>query len=239
MPSNCMTDILVAGDHLQLAPILKGSYPRSECELFGSILHCLVRGSERSMPLDDISISSSQSDIFFQLEENFRMNSQLCNFVELIYQKRFQPMPVRRELLHMARNITDHLGGTSVPTVGRFLKGMAEVMQLGKSEMMLIPPAGPKPSALFLMNLSTSLERFSPMETHLQMEAKVVGRLVLALSSIFEEESIFVVTPHRVQRSLVSKELTSFGLELHGSERAKTKSGRIWVDTTERLQGVK
>lgn len=191
------------------------------------------------MPFDDISISSSQSDMFFQLEENFRMNSQLCNFVELIYQKRFQPMPVRRELLHMARDITDHLRGTSVPMVGRPLKGMAEVMQFGKSEMMSIPPAGPKSSGLFLMNLSTSLERFSPLETHLQMEAKVVGRLVLALSSIFKEESIFVVTPHRVQRSLVSKELGSFGLHLHGSKPTKTESARIWVDTTERLQGMK
>src|SRR5208282_5029749 len=115
---------IVAGDHLQLAPILKGTYPKSDYALFGSILHCLLRDTAMLNPSEN-SVSSP-SEIFFQLEENFRMNPQLCNFVELIYQNRFQPMQTRREIVNLAHCITEHLSNSSSSLVRGFLEGMAD-----------------------------------------------------------------------------------------------------------------
>ena len=97
----------------------------------------------------------------------------------------------------------------------------------------------PTATTLFLMNLIPKFDKFTPSETHIAMEAKVVGQLVRALAAVFIEETIFIVTPHRVQRSLVTKELTSFGLSLRNKEKRKTgEDPRIWVDTTERMQGM-
>ena len=112
---------IVAGDHLQLAPILKGTYPKSDYALFGSILHCLLRDTSMLNPTEEPV--SSPSEIFFQLEENFRMNPQLCNFVELIYQKRFQPMQSRREIANLGLCITEHLSTSLLFTYLRLSRG--------------------------------------------------------------------------------------------------------------------
>jgi len=187
------------------------------------------------------TLTSSPSEIFFQLEENFRMNPQLCNFVELIYQNRFQPMQTRREIVNLAHCITEHLSNSSSSLVRGFLEGMADVMRFGKTESMR-PPLSELNSktgtatTLFLMKLIPNLDHFSPSELHIRLESKIVAQLVLELAGAFTEETIFVVAPHRVQRSLVSKELTSFGLPLRSRE--VDSKARIWVDTTERMQGT-
>jgi AAA domain len=175
------------------------------------------------------------SEIFFQLEENFRMNPQLCNFVELIYQKRFLPMQSRREIANLGRSITERLTHSSVRN---FLEGMAEVMQFGRSRLMIAPTSFihekiPIATTLFLMNLVPPVDTFQPSELHVAMEAKVAAQLVQELQKTFTEETIFVVTPHRIQRSLVTRELTSYGLSL----KTASDESRIWVDTTERMQG--
>lgn len=230
--------ILVAGDHLQLAPILKGTYPKSDYALFGSILHCLLRDSTMLNVAD--TPTSSPSEIFFQLEENFRMNPQLCNFVEIIYQKRFQPMQSRREIANLGLCITEHLTTSSSSSIRGFLEGMADVMRFGKSQSMR-PPLSDLHSktgtatTLFLMKLIPKLNYFSPSELHVRLESKIIAQLVRELAGAFTEETIFVVTPHRVQRSLVSKELTSFGLSVRSPD--VDPKARIWVDTTERMQG--
>jgi hypothetical protein len=231
--------IIVGGDHLQLAPILKGTYPKSDSALFGSILHCLLRESS-ILNINDTP-TSSPSEIFFQLEENFRMNPQLCNFVELIYQKRFQPMQSRREIANLGNYITKHLSNSPSSLVQGFLEGMASVMRFGKSHSMR-PPSSELNSktgtatTLFLMKLIPNLDHFSPSELHIRLESKIVAQLVLELAGAFTEGTIFVVTPHRVQRSLVSRELASFGLPLRSRDVDST--ARIWVDTTERMQGI-
>src|SRR5436305_13076361 len=89
--------------------------------------------------------SSPTSEIFFQLEENFRLNPQLCNFVELIYQKRFQPMHSRREIAHLGQQIQSYVSTmTSSPTatvsrLAPFLNGMSEVLQFSKPNLMNSP----------------------------------------------------------------------------------------------------
>jgi AAA domain len=189
----------------------------------------------RETQQDEQSVASSpESSTFVQLEENFRMNAQLCNFVELIYRKKFQPMPSRRQIINLGQVISAYLSSHSPPIVSPFLKGMAEVMESGKSNQMQSPDATLKASPLFLMKLVPTLDRFAPVETHALLESKIVGRLIYELAAIFVEETIFVVTPHRVQRSLVTMELKTFDAPLRSDS---DKSGRIWVDTTERLQG--
>jgi AAA domain len=187
---------------------------------------------------------SSPSEILFQLEENFRMNPQLCNFVELIYQKRFHPMQTRQEVSDLGCCIADHLASPIQSNIRHFLEGMASVMQFGTSKSMRPPISGinlkiSMATTLFLMNLVPKLDHFSPSELHLQLESKIIAQLVRELSNAFKKETIFIVTPHRMQRSFVTKELLSFGISLRGhSSRDLVSTPRIWVDTTERMQGI-
>ena len=80
--------ILIAGDSLQLAPILIAHYPRLKSRLFGSILDCLMDLSGRARDEDNVTSesltrsssisgfsevsSSSQISTIVQLTENFR-----------------------------------------------------------------------------------------------------------------------------------------------------------------------
>jgi AAA domain len=182
--------------------------------------------------------SWSSSDMCVQLEENFRMSVQLCKFVESIYRKRFQPMHTRREIAHLGACIREHLPNTPQKT-WKFLRGMADVMELGDSNILQSPIDNDRQrgisqaTTLFLLKLVSKLGRFSPAEQHVCVEAQIVSNLVFELSKAFTSESIFVVTPHRVQRSLVTQQLKALNAK-HG---VKETSPRIWVDTTERLQG--
>jgi hypothetical protein len=182
--------------------------------------------------------------MFFQLEENFRMNPQLCNFVEIIYQKRFEPMRSRREIALLGEDIYTHISRSSACSVSGFLRGMSDVMKSGRSEMMSAPISAVhsrsgNATTLFMMKLVPNLGHFSPAEVHVRLEAKVVGELVRELAGAFPDETIFVVTPHRVQRSLVSKELSLHGIALRNrGEDGSDEKARVWVDTTERMQGI-
>jgi len=225
---------------LQLAPILKGVYPKSEKALFGSILHCLLQSSALTSPVrSDAASQSSSSDILYQLEENFRMNKQLCNFVELIYQKKFKPL--RSEIVDMGLSISEYLTRTPQPLseVRQFLRGMSDVMQSGTSTVMKFPHDDKnkrrEAKTMFLMNLKSTFDAFTAAELHIGAEAKLVAKLVRDLSTAFAEETIFVVTPHRVQRRLVTKELSNYGLSLRTRDGS---ASRIWVDTTEKMQGL-
>lgn len=191
--------------------------------------------------LSQMTTTTRTSQICVQLEENFRMNLQLCNFVELIYHKRFQPMHNRREIANLSARIKNHLVTTS-PKLRKFLMGVADVMQFGNSNLMKSPTSmdelemgHPKATSLFLMKLINNTECFSPSELHTSLETQVVSDLVLEVSKAFTHETIFVVTPHRVQRSLVTKQLMSMGV---GIQEKDTSSQRIWIDTPERLQGA-
>jgi superfamily I DNA and/or RNA helicase len=193
----------------------------------------------------DTGSQSSASDILFQLEENFRMNPQLCNFVELIYQKKFQPFQPRRAIVNMGHNIAEYINTVPRPLseVRQFLKGMSEIMRFEKSTIMKTPRAdritSPKSTTMFIMNLNSKFDPFTPAEVHVAKEAKLVAELVRDLSIAFVEETIFVVTPHRVQRSLVTKELNEYGLPLRTrGQSSSDHTSRIWVDTTERMQGL-
>jgi hypothetical protein len=98
---------------------------------------------------------------------------------------------------------------------------------------------GGNATTLFMMKLVPNLGHFSPAELHVRLEAKVVGELVRELVGAFPDETIFVVTPHRVQRSLVSKELSLHGIALRNREdNDSEEKARVWVDTTERMQGI-
>ena len=198
-----------------------------------------MRDTSANRTLKEGLLDASQSEIFFQLEENFRMNPNLCNFVELIYQKKFQPSPIRRDIARMGFVMSEYLESAK-SEVHLFLKGVSEVMQFGKSETMNKPPSlenvkGPIPTSLFLVNLVPRLDQWAPLELHLKLEAKMVANLVSDLSIAFEEEKIFVVTPHRVQRSLITSELSCLGVEVKTAQNGDSK--RIWADTTERMQG--
>ncbi|KAG0230400.1 Tripartite DNA replication factor [Actinomortierella wolfii] len=84
--------LVVAGDHMQLQPLVVGSYPtpRSGIDPTGSIMTNLMR-DQNGDPISDSRLESSAtsySDVgpcTSQLLDNFRMNNQLGEFIKRIY----------------------------------------------------------------------------------------------------------------------------------------------------------
>jgi len=86
-------------------------------------------------------------------------------------------------------------------------------------------------------------------EAHVKAEAKLAATIVRQLQERLPEESIFVATPHRIQRHAVRTALrtlqaddanleTAMGrLTLNVNEMTVPHSGTVVVDTIERLQG--
>lgn len=224
----------MAGDHLQLSPILKGIYPTSRPRLFGSILACL-RTENNATEQDP------NSQIEVQLQENFRMNQQLCSFVEHIYRLPFQPESSRRLLKDMGKALRQRIVSSEMEPRG-FLQGMCEVMEDGNTQLMRKPvvESNKVPATnMFVLNLrvATGTNKFLPIETHRLNESTVVSYLVQGLARTFPEDTISVVTPHRIQRCLVTKKLGSMGLPVKLEEMDAISSSNIWIDTTEKLQG--
>lgn len=153
-------------------------------------------------------------------------------------------MNTRRTITNWGQSISKYMMSGPLSLVDGFLTAISEVMQFGTSASMT-PPFEARtrrphtPATLFLMNLIPKLDNFSPSELHVRLEAKITAQLVGELSKIFTEQAIFVVTPHRVQRTLVTIELASLGISVRTNDTIKLKvSSRIWVDTTERMQGT-
>ncbi|KND03425.1 uncharacterized protein SPPG_00910 [Spizellomyces punctatus DAOM BR117] len=203
--SNVSKRVIIAGDHLQLAPVLKGTYPKEtgpgDPQLYGSILECLMRGDDgEAVVLRGRRVSP---DVFgpltTMLRENFRMVKELCTFTNTIYRGgQFEP---QRSSLVPARSLPHTLRGLFQST-----NALLTVILRPRSH--------------------TPLDML-PFELHLQTEAKVVGWLVEALLENFEGR-VFVITPHRAQRSAVNEVLR---------KRQVNGGDRIRVDTVERMQG--
>ncbi|KAG0234168.1 Tripartite DNA replication factor [Actinomortierella wolfii] len=84
--------LVVAGDHMQLQPLVVGSYPtpRSGIDPTGSIMNNLMR-DQNGDPVSDSRLESSATSLHdvgpctSQLLDNFRMNNQLGEFMKRIY----------------------------------------------------------------------------------------------------------------------------------------------------------
>lgn len=101
--------------------------------------------------------------------------------------------------------------------------------------------------ALIQLSMRNVRPELSGMEAYVRGEAALAAAIVRWLQLVAPEESIFVATPHRIQRHSVQEALRRtrrdvnledlfLDLQLDDKSR-KTKAGKVTVDTIERLQG--
>ncbi len=125
------------------------------------------------------------------------------------------------------------------------------VNTIPKSESDTIPLA----ISLALIRLHTfSVADEVAYETHIKAEAAVAAAAAISLWRCFPQEDIFIATPHRIQRQAVKETLADamrqideneiiaamedINLDEESSDTIPNKtSGKIIVDTIERLQG--
>jgi hypothetical protein len=110
---------------------------------------------------------------------------------------------------------------------------------------------GPLPISLALIRIQTRsiLPEKMGDEKYLRGEAAVAASLVSLLQRCSPKDDIFVATPHRIQRQAVKEALASIqgdvsealAAKIEGlsfsTERRVQPSGKVTVDTVERLQG--
>ncbi|KAJ3018876.1 UNVERIFIED_CONTAM: hypothetical protein HDU68_010934 [Siphonaria sp. JEL0065] len=200
--------VVIAGDHFQLGPILKQSYPQpkgNQKPIFGSILECLMFGNAKCT---------------FMLVENFRFVTQLCGFTQQLYvgtereaSGQFSPFNasqplVRNGLLEWIKN----------PTFG-----MEKIMN-ASLESSLVTIQLPNHQ-----NQTDASLDSDNLEWHIHQEAFLVAQIVLCFHSCLPTARIFVITPHRLQRNILQNML-----KVHAQN---VGTCLLRIDTVERMQG--
>ncbi|KAI8921333.1 hypothetical protein DFJ77DRAFT_545863 [Powellomyces hirtus] len=209
--------LIVAGDHLQLAPVLQGAYPVSSGRLFGSVLEWLV----------DVTASEAGTRMDM-LTENFRMVTELCTFTNKLYKKGGVFIPMRA-------------GGEAATGAS-----LSTASDHSDSHPPSLPPTTDAPPLLTTTSLDTALtipdgsharnaillpHAFASIELQLEAEARAVVHILRGFLTrgvdLNQPGTVMVVTPHRAQRSAVGRALLAAGLACEG----------VKVDTVERIQG--
>ncbi|KAJ3398260.1 hypothetical protein CcCBS67573_g06160 [Chytriomyces confervae] len=195
--------VIIAGDDKQLSPILKGLYPTDPAvrPIFGSILSCIMR---------------SNSHLTHMLKENFRFVTPLCKFTQQLYTGTtdgFDPRRGNQGLIRDAVQIWKNGSDTDRAMLFNTLMWKATETPLST------------------IVLSKALDLQSSLEDHIHREADLVVKLVRFFHTIEPEATMFVITPHRLQRTIITKRVTSeLGPELLSKHTVK-------IDTVERMQG--
>ncbi|KAJ3069390.1 Tripartite DNA replication factor [Podochytrium sp. JEL0797] len=188
--------VVIAGDHMQLGPILKQEYPTpsSTRPIFGSILESLLFQNKPCTHM---------------LTENFRFVTPLCNFAQTLYPstQHFTPFNASQPML-----------------------------QLGLSTALKQSPHPPLLHTLLPALLRTPLLTIQlqtppnvTLEFHLRQESLLVSQLVLTFHTALPTARIFVITPHRMQRTLLTTTLQT--------HTQNTPATLLRIDTVERMQG--
>ncbi|CAF1331951.1 unnamed protein product [Adineta steineri] len=199
--------LIVAGDPLQLPPVKRCIYPALPYpvpDLFSSLFHCLLRDENNTpislhteKPFEQISRCPYLS-IF---NENHRMNEPLSDFTRLLYGENYR-QGRKKSLLSIRSidNLHTHLLGS--------------LLEVHNSLY-----------TFFVDSLSTS--SFSSRAEDLRLESHLVYSLVNELILRISPSSIFIITPHRMQRSTIQQKLS----------RNPFSNVSITCDTVERMQG--
>ncbi|KAL0090257.1 hypothetical protein J3Q64DRAFT_1847124 [Phycomyces blakesleeanus] len=236
---NCLNEsngrLIIAGDHMQLGPILQNEYPQmalSEPCLFGSIQQCLMRTVDnQAIPTQNFRLQKGVSNDFgpntIQLKDNWRMNEELNEFFKQIYGNDFTARYPELTLRHdWSKFIT--------PTIGR------------SQELKAI--LDPK-HALTMTRLLFNHTNTSAANIEIETEAEVVAQIVKTHLMTRVEASrsqtpisktkhsplhvtttpapavlVMVVTPHHRQRVAIQRALGD-------------TQGTVVVDTVEKMQG--
>ncbi|KAJ3228182.1 hypothetical protein HDU81_006278 [Chytriomyces hyalinus] len=195
--------VIIAGDEKQLSPILKGLYPSdpSVRPIFGSILSCIMR---------------SNLHLTHMLKENFRFVTSLCKFTQQLYTGAtdgFDPRRGNQSLIRKAVDIWKKGSDTDKAVLFNTLMWKATETPLST------------------IVLSEALSLQSSFEDHIHREADLVVKLVRFFHTIEPEATMFVITPHRLQRTIITKRVTKdLGPDILQYQTVK-------IDTVERMQG--
>ncbi|KAI8578590.1 hypothetical protein K450DRAFT_246575 [Umbelopsis ramanniana AG] len=201
--------LIVAGDHMQLGPILQNEYPllqKDQPLLFGSIQQCLMRRKDgRVCGSGDFFLGKGSRHDFgpstIQLKDNWRMNDELNGFFQQIYGDDY-----------LARYPDIHCA---------YLK---EVWEDDSNEHVRQALASDK--AITLVKVQ---EKRNQM---LQTEARVVATIVkwhlrYRIDVGRPKPYAMIVTPHHRQRNAVLLWL-----------KQEVNDGLVMVDTVEKMQGL-
>lgn len=270
--------IVCAGDHLQLGTIMAAAYPKTSPPLFSSLLDFVIGAEqhyhqehESHSHSQETSASDSTDDTspVVQITENWRLNADLTSFVSQIYSRRMTS--VKKSTQQTGTALRSLRSEVQSEPLAAFLVALGKAM-MPKSKgvvdapqsLQFKPPKRPYewqtgesdsnhlPNSLSLLRLrvgSSSAADVSSYEAHVRLEADIAARLVhLVRRALGPQSTIFVATPHRVQRTSVKealREMRDLDAEDDGVDDladlvANTHldgKNPVRVDTIERLQG--
>ncbi|KAF9159765.1 Tripartite DNA replication factor [Actinomortierella ambigua] len=186
--------LIVAGDHMQLRPVIVGSYPKSKGHIdpTGSIMANLMR-DRNGAPVPDHwmeSFVSSFPDVgpcTSQLLDNFRMNKQLGEFMKRIYGPNYQ--------VYMSAEKTLPYSTTFDWNVAPNLRTILD----------------PSRSAVCVELAVTGPGRLATMaRTDNREGAKIEAKFVAGIAEAYlqavgrtTKTSLFIAVPHHVQRMAI------------------------------------
>ncbi|KAJ3023120.1 hypothetical protein HKX48_004236 [Thoreauomyces humboldtii] len=207
--------LVVAGDHMQLAPVLQGVYPLSPLALFGSVLEWLVDVGNDALPPGETTTVHPRMDM---LTENFRMVRDLCAFSNTLYKK----------------------GGVFIPMRSGESDSVQAFVPTTTSLALSIPPSIHRDMVNFgTLPVATRSVIFVPgehidFEAQLKVEAQAAVKVLRVLAErghdLKAPRTVMVVTPHRAQRVAVRR-------AVEADEVLRVDAGNIRIDTVERIQG--
>ncbi|KAG0032942.1 hypothetical protein BGZ81_009718 [Podila clonocystis] len=213
--------LIVAGDHLQLGPVVVGDYPPSSQTIdpTGSIMKNLMRTTKNKrvdLQWDESRLSLDVGPCTSQLQDNFRMNEQLGAFMQSIYGPSFRVQNPTKALPY------GEFRGMSFPAeirkiLDRDLSAICVELQLTTDQ---------RCQAAVKVRANTRAAAV--------VEAAFVAGLVdyyLTMVGAQTVTSVFVAVPHHVQR-LAILNVVDLDLLAQGYPLAKIK-----VDTIEKMQG--
>lgn len=180
--------LILAGDHLQLPPILKAEYPPSEpgkTHLATSVLQAFLSASAGNIPVDFLTVTQQQCPILVQLTENWRSNTEIGNFTRRLYHTGYNHMPGHK---------FEHLQPVCKPDTL-----LADILSSHAS------PNAP-PHALVVIEVKTECGILQA-EVERKLEAVLVHKLVLELHEACPTSPCYVPTLHRSQRFFIGKQL--------------------------------
>ncbi|KAG0266008.1 hypothetical protein BG011_003658 [Mortierella polycephala] len=212
--------LVVAGDHLQLGPVIMGDYPASERAMdpTGSIMKNLMRKSDNTaMSAQWTGANMDVGPCTSQLEDNFRMNFQLGTFMKSIYGPKYQIRNPKRTLPYSGA-----LRGMSFP---------AEIRQV----------LDPERSAICIelqLTEDKQCREAVMVRNEVRLAVNVEAAFVAGIVEYYLEmvgqntvTSLYIVVPHHVQRLAILNKVNLTQLQ------GQYPLAEIKIDTIEKIQG--
>ncbi|GBC07119.1 hypothetical protein RclHR1_07270004 [Rhizophagus clarus] len=134
--------LIVAGDHMQLGPIIKNpnSYPTFPCDhplLFGSIQQCLMRRNNGSI-IHDNSRNHDFGPHIKQLTENWRMNKEVNELFQNIYGKNYISKNPNLKLALDDEKLSHMRQKIEADVVEKIATSFFESLKVGKEQKLFI-----------------------------------------------------------------------------------------------------